>query len=71
MSKLKMNISIPSDVQVPTCPLITDNSVLDAIGNTPLIKIKHLGSEFKHVEITPRRNGKTPADRSSHVPPSR
>ncbi|MEE9259122.1 MAG: cysteine synthase family protein, partial [Nitrospinaceae bacterium] len=51
MSKLKMNISIPSEVQVPTCPLITDNSVLDAIGNTPLIKIKHLGSEFKHVEI--------------------
>lgn len=46
-----MKISIPSDVQAPTCPLITDHSVLDAIGNTPLIKIKNLGQKYKDVEI--------------------
>jgi cysteine synthase B len=51
MTKLKMNISPPSEVQAPACPVITDPSVLKAIGNTPLIRINHLGSEFKNVEI--------------------
>lgn len=51
MSKLKINIPTPSDVQAPSCPVITDESVLDTIGNTPMIRINHLGSEFKNVEI--------------------
>lgn len=51
MSKLKMTISSPSDVQAPACPVITDPSVLKSIGNTPLIRINNLDSEFKDVEI--------------------
>lgn len=51
MSKLKINIPTPSDVQAPSCPVITDESVLDTIGNTPMIRINHLGGEFKDVEI--------------------
>ncbi len=46
-----MNFPIPSEVQAPTCPLITDQSVLKAIGNTPLIRIHNLGKEFKDVDI--------------------
>ena len=46
-----MNISIPNEVQTPTCPLITDQSVLSTIGNTPLLRINHLGKEYKDVEI--------------------
>ena len=51
MSKLKMNIPTPSEVQAPSCPVITDESVLKTIGNTPIIRMNHLGSEFKNVEI--------------------
>ena len=50
MSK-PMNFPIPSEVQAPTCPVITDQSVLKAIGNTPLIRIHNLGKEFKDVDI--------------------
>tara|TARA_B100000686_G_scaffold307950_1_gene348532 strand:+ start:576 stop:1583 length:1008 start_codon:yes stop_codon:yes gene_type:complete len=50
MSK-PMNFPIPFEVQAPTCPVITDQSVLKAIGNTPLIRIHNLGKEFKNVEI--------------------
>ncbi len=46
-----MNISIPNEVQTPTCPLITNQSVLSTIGNTPLLRINHLGKEYKDVEI--------------------
>ena len=46
-----MNISIPIEVQTPTCPLITNQSVLSTIGNTPLLRINHLGKEYKDVEI--------------------
>ena len=46
-----MNISIPNEVQTPTCPLITDQLVLSTIGNTPLLRINHLGKEYKDVEI--------------------
>lgn len=51
MSKLKMTIPAPSEVQTPACPVITDDSVLESIGNTPLIRIHHLDKEFKDVEI--------------------
>jgi cysteine synthase B len=50
MSK-PMNFPIPFEVQAPTCPVITDQSVLNAIGNTPLIRIHNLGKEFKNVDI--------------------
>ena len=50
MSK-PMNFPIPFEVQAPTCPVITDQSVLKAIGNTPLIRIHNLGKEFKDVDI--------------------
>jgi S-sulfo-L-cysteine synthase (O-acetyl-L-serine-dependent) len=50
MSK-PMNFPIPFEVQAPTCPVITDQSVLKAIGNTPLIRIQNLGKEFKDVDI--------------------
>lgn len=50
MSK-PMNFPIPFEVQAPTCPVITDQSVLKAIGNTPLIRIHNLGKEFKNVDI--------------------
>ena len=46
-----MNFPIPFEVQTPTCPVITDQSVLKAIGNTPLIRIHNLGKEFKDVDI--------------------
>ena len=46
-----MKLSLPTDVQTPTCPVITDTSVLKTIGNTPLIRIKNLGQEFKNVTI--------------------
>ena len=36
----KMKLSLPTEVQTPTCPVIADMSVLKTIGNTPLIKIK-------------------------------
>lgn len=51
MSKLKMSITLPTNVQVPACPVITDHSVLKNIGNTPLIKIKNLGKQYQDVEI--------------------
>ena len=51
MSKLKMNLPIPSDVQAPSCPVITDPSVLESIGNTPLIRLNHLGKDYPGVEI--------------------
>ena len=50
MSKT-IKFPIPSEVQAPTCPVITDQSVLKAIGNTPLIRIHNLGKEFKDVDI--------------------
>jgi len=46
-----MTIPEPSEVQAPSCPVITDDSVLENIGNTPLIRIHHLNKEFKDVEI--------------------
>ena len=46
-----MSIPAPSEVQTPSCPVITDDSVLKTIGNTPLIRIHHLDKEFKDVEI--------------------
>ncbi len=46
-----MSIPAPSEVQTPSCPVITDDSVLQTIGNTPLIRIQHLDKEFKDVEI--------------------
>jgi len=51
MSKLKMKFKVPEDVQTPSCPLITDQSVLQSIGNTPLIRLQNIGSEFPGVEI--------------------
>ncbi|MFQ5717126.1 MAG: PLP-dependent cysteine synthase family protein [Nitrospinales bacterium] len=36
---------------IPECPLITDQSILKNIGNTPLIQIKNLGREYPQVEI--------------------
>ena len=46
-----MKLSIPTEVQTPTCPVIADTSVLKTIGNTPLIKIKNIGNELKDVTI--------------------
>ena len=40
-----------SEDLVPSCPLITDESILKTIGNTPLIKINNLGRDFKDVSI--------------------
>jgi len=40
-----------SEVLVPSCPAIMDDSILDTIGNTPLIEIKHIGKEFPNVKI--------------------
>jgi len=51
MSKLEMKFKVPEDVQTPSCPLITDTSVLKNIGHTPLIRMQNLGREFKGVEI--------------------
>ena len=34
MSKLKITIPAPSEVQAPSCPVITDDSVLENIGKT-------------------------------------
>jgi len=50
MSKT-IKFPIPLEVQAPTCPVITDQSVLKAIGNTPLIRIHNIGKEFKDVDI--------------------
>ena len=47
MSNTKMKLSLPTEVQTPTCPVIADTSVLKTIGNTPLIRIKNIGNEFK------------------------
>ena len=49
MSSKPLSFPIPFEVQAPTCPVITDKSVLDAIGNTPLIRIQNIGKEFKNV----------------------
>ena len=46
MSSKPLSFPIPFEVQAPTCPVITDKSVLDAIGNTPLIRIHNIGKEF-------------------------
>jgi len=46
-----MNVSIPEEVQTPSCPLITDDGVLKKIGNTPLLKMQHVGREYPDVEI--------------------
>lgn len=46
-----MKLSLPTDIQTPACPVITDTSVLKTIGNTPLLRIKNLGQEFKNVTI--------------------
>ena len=51
MSDTKMKLSLPTEVQTPTCPVIADTSVLKTIGNTPLIRIKNIGNEFKDVTI--------------------
>ena len=51
MSSKPLSFPIPFEVQAPTCPVITDKSVLDAIGNTPLIRIHNIGKEFKNVDI--------------------
>ena len=36
---------------LPSCPLVTDDSILKGIGNTPLIRIKNIANEFSNVEI--------------------
>ena len=46
-----MKLSLPTEVQTPTCPVIADSSVLKTLGNTPLIRIKKIGNEFKNVTI--------------------
>lgn len=46
-----MNFPTPSEVQAPSCPVITDPSVLKSIGNTPLIRMNNLGRELKDIEI--------------------
>ena len=51
MSKKPLSFPISFEVQAPTCPVITDKSVLDAIGNTPLIQIHNIGKEHKNVDI--------------------
>ena len=51
MSKLKMKLTLPTEVQTPSCPVITNSGVLKSIGNTPIIRIKKLGQEFKDVTI--------------------
>jgi len=51
MSNTKMKLSLPTEVQTPTCPVIADTSVLKTIGNTPLIRIKNIGNEFKDITI--------------------
>ena len=51
MSSKPLSFPISFEVQAPTCPVITDESVLDAIGNTPLIRIHNIGKEFKNVDI--------------------
>lgn len=51
MSSKPLSFPIPFDVQAPTCPVITDKSVLDEIGNTPLIRIHNIGKEYKNVDI--------------------
>ena len=47
MAESKMKLTLPTEVQTPTCPVITDMSVLKTIGNTPLIKIKNIGKEYE------------------------
>ena len=49
MSKVKVKLTLPTEVQTPSCPVITDQSVLKTIGNTPLIRIKNVGKEFKDI----------------------
>ena len=51
MSKLKMKLTLPTEVQTPSCPVITSTGVLKSIGNTPIIRIKKLGQEFKDITI--------------------
>ena len=51
MSSKPLSFPIPFDVQAPTCPVITDKSVLDEIGNTPLIRIHNIGKEYKNIDI--------------------
>ncbi len=46
-----MNLPIPAEVQAPSCPVITDPSVLEAIGNTPLIRLNNIGKDVPGVEI--------------------
>lgn len=57
MSKSKLDnikpktISGAEEINVPTCPLITNQSALDDIGNTPLIKINNLTKDLPGIEI--------------------
>ena len=51
MAEFKMKLTLPTEVQTPTCPVIADTSVLKTIGNTPLIKIKNIGKEYEGVTI--------------------
>ncbi len=51
MSNLKMKLTLPTEVQTPSCPVITSTGVLKSIGNTPIIRIKKLGQEFKDITI--------------------
>lgn len=57
MTKSKMNqpepggISTTQEINVPTCPLITNQSILDKIGNTPIIKIRNLTRDLPGIEI--------------------
>lgn len=46
-----MNTTTNTEDLIPACPVITDLSILKKIGNTPLIRIKNIGKEFKDVEI--------------------
>ncbi len=57
MSKSKIEniepatISGAQEINVPACPLITNQSILEKIGNTPLIRINNLTKDLPGIEI--------------------
>lgn len=51
MSKALKNPNIKQEDLTPACPLISEPSILDKIGNTPLIRLKNIDQEFPNVEI--------------------
>lgn len=51
MTKIKMNTSTTDEDLLPAVPETLNPDILKDIGNTPLIKIRNIGKEFKDVEI--------------------